>query len=287
MQSLLNPLKCQLQSNKFIIRDDETLGQQQLFGLELEYIYAPDTAKMRCVAYLMNKNMLSLEELRDQTLSSFGPNITPLQMSAMHKDGENDELVLYPISLRAYYALRKHLQYVFQQLHNQGYEPWGPLNEIGLHISVERSMISAQTMERILYWLLENNELFIFLSGRKSYSTVRADIRWLLGDKYYTWTEEEITWAAKDQISIFTHAFKNKYKAELFGIRTYTQEPYVQFTQFGSTLSADSLLTKIEFIDALIFYCDSSEDKKTENFIKHISQQKYPYLYDTLQSLNI
>lgn len=283
----LKMFQCQLEQNKFVLAEGEKLGEQQMFGVEFEYMFAPDTAKIACIAFLMNAGMLSYDDLRKQTLSSFGGNASILQMEPMKVDGENDELVLYPITLQAFKNLKPHFDILFASLHKQGYEPWGPMNEIGMHISVEKSLISPTAMSRVYWWLLENNELFVYLSGRKNWSTCRADIRFMLGDKHRKWTKNELKNRAEEQFQIAYDGFVYKFDTDIIGIRTYLSRPYVQFTQFGSTLKSETLLSTIEFMDWLLNWCDAKEDNDPQHFINSVQQNKYPYLYDTLKSLSL
>jgi hypothetical protein len=283
----LKPLQCQFLSEKFVLHETEQLGNQQMFGIELEYQYAPDTEKIACIAMLIREQMITLDELRQQTLLSYGNGASFIQMEPMKVDGENDELILYPMTMLAAKSLKSHFETLFLALHKQGYEPWGPLNEIGMHISVERSMINSATLTRISWWLLRNNELFVYLSGRKNWSTCRADIRFMLGDKYRRWTKSELENRAKEQFEILATSFDYKYNADIVGIRTYQNRPFVQFTQFGSTLKVESFYTKIEFIDWLLNWCADKEDNDPHHFIESVTQSKYPYLYDTLKSLGL
>jgi hypothetical protein len=274
------------QDKIFILTHTEAPGEQQMFGLELEYIFAPDVSRMACIAFLINAEMITLHELRMQSLEALS-NISFLLMEPLKVDGENDELVLFPMSRQAAYNLKPHLDVLFKSLKSHGYEPWGPLNEIGMHISVERKMITSTALERTLWWMYYNNDLFVYLSGRKNYSTIRADIHYLLGDKYKRWDPQIRKNRAEDLFSIFINAFNNKTFADIVGIRTYLDKPYIQFTQFGSTLSPDEFLTKIEFVDALLNWNDTKEDYDPQSFLKSIQKAKYPHLYSELQALKI
>lgn len=284
-KTLLSEYGCK--AEKFFVLDaSEALEQQQMFGIELEYIYAPNVSQMACIAFLLKAEMLTLHDLRMNSLSALS-NISFMLMEPMKTDGENDELVLYPMSLQAARNLKSHFGILFRSLTSHGYEPWGPLNYIGMHISVERNQITVEALERLLWWLYHNNKLFVFMTGRKSYSTIKADIHHLMGDKYHTWDEDKRRVRAEEIFSIFINAFQNRTFADIIGIRTYLDKPYIQFTHFGSTLSEDQLLTKIEFIDYLLTWVGIKDNNNPNDFVKAVSSDKYPHLFAELKALKL
>jgi len=272
--------------SKFV-EHEQDLPDPQHFGIELEYIFAPDVDKMACIAYLMRQDVLTYDDLRQNTLSTYGMNASFLQMEPMKPDGENDEIVFTPMSLLAAQALVPHFDVLFASLKLQGYEPWGPMSEIGMHISVDRDKVTGEQLNRFAWWLFENNSVFKYLSGRTNWGTTRSDIRYLLGDTYRTWSKDVLRDRATDQFDLLRSAYDNYMNIDIIGIRTYTNTPYTQFTQFGSTLKSSELLSKIEFVDALLAWVFDYNDTDPHNFIKSVKETTHPNLYDSLKSLNI
>lgn len=282
---LLSKFQCQIDTRSFVYSDLEALGDKIFYGVELEYIYAPDVARMSCIAFLIGQDMLTIDDLRQTTLNRFAY-ISPLQMEALKRDGENDELVLTPMTLLAYQQLLPHYQVLFASLKQQGFEPWGPLNEIGLHISIDK-VFPAETIRRFLWWLFYNNKFFVWMSGRRNYSTIRSDIWHILGDKYHTWDAKVREEVAEDQFSFFVNAYDIGTYANVAGIRTYADRDYFQLTHFGSTLDADEFLSKIEFVDVLLNWCLDREDYNVNNFLRSIDPGKHNKLFESLKSLNL
>jgi hypothetical protein len=242
------------------------------YGVELEAEHSPDTVTAASIAQCLGSDELvevynyleiDLHLLREQLFS----------------DRENEELVLKPMTLKVFQESHDALSAVLRALYVIGYRVHGLKEEIGLHVSIDRSKITEEMLENLMKFFFHNRMQFLAISRRQHRSSKIADFDYMVGNPFRLKPEDEIKQLFEEHLEQLIYNYRKNFEGEKLGVRVYQSRPYVQFTHFNSTLDADELVATIEFMDASMFFVEQNVDYDWGNFLQFIEESKREYIY--------
>lgn len=250
------------------------------YGIELEFYFAPSTVTLASLADVMDTedltNMLGLFEIDSHLLQD-----------QMFTDRENEELVLKPMTLATFQKTADSFTSVLSALNAMGYRVYGLTEEIGLHVSICRSRLSWELLDKTVRFLFANRETFLAITRRKNRSSSLGDLNSKLGNALRKKSNKEIEASFEQSMKELKYIYDNRIKGEILGIRTYNDREYIQFTHFNSTLEVSELIATIEFLDAVTFFVEENKGYDWAKFREFIntSSRKYIYLDDYLSKI--
>jgi len=239
------------------------------YGIELEFSHAPSTiniatiaqvADSEDVAKILDRLEIDLHFLREQ----------------MFKDQSNDEIVIKPMTLRVFQEHVDVFRALLTSLEALGYRVYGLEEEIGLHVSIDRSKLVLDTLSSLMKFIFTNRNQFLAITRRKNLSSKMGDIDYMLDNPFRSKTEDELNQALAYQMTELEYLYKNKVRGSILGTRLYSNRDYVQFTQFNGTLRAEELLGTIEFLDAAIHFVEKNNDYNWVKFLSFIKTSSRP-----------
>jgi hypothetical protein len=261
---------------------------ETFYGIELEYLFAPDTHQDHYLRIGLGESYEDVDHQR-MLARQFLNTVSPVIRQSIFADRNNEELVLEPISLKAHQQLKYYYSDLFSHLQKGGFVTISPRDEIGMHISIDKEDLSTETLLKMVDFCFQNSLLFLVLSGRVGPSTKLADMRILLGDRYRNWSIDKIEQRYIQTRKNISYAYDKNVAAEYLGIRFYTDNiPYIQWTQFNSTLSSELFLVRIELLASLKTFAESEYySTEVEKYITFLetSSTAFPHVTPAVRNI--
>lgn len=236
-------------------------------GVELEMRFCPNTTVLASLA-----NLLECESVEDVRTTLRHNLEIPNWVERIYLDRLWDEIVLKPIEHRSYYNLKEEIVAYFNYLKKINAYIFDSDNfeELGIHHTLERNVLSPEQFTSLLEFIYSNRGIFLAISNRKKYSTKRADIEYLLGDREKRLSEESLREIFNREKRFLVESYRKGSEAEGLFIRLKKGNLF-EFKQWGSTNDPEIFFNQIDFTAALISYIKNPSALNREDLVSTLT----------------
>lgn len=289
---------------------EEPVGPNQgLVGCEYEVAFVPSIIHARKIKDFFLANIQSenpaqtryrtLRDIQEQVKQILFEKFSEILVSQPHNDGGGLECVFYPATMAAHQMLKPFYKSVLLTLKAYGFDD--SYQGAGVHVNIDNSLfggtseeqLSAQ--ERMLYFIVQNNDWSVEFSGRHNANHSWVDVYSMLGDPLKNWSEKDFLRAFKNEKGQIFNSLRNG-ESGFFAWNRFLNigfgrdgRPCVEYRHFGTTFEVDQFMAHTEYGHAIAQFAKQQQDESQMTlqlfcqFVQEKSEQ-YQHLYERLNS---